>query len=154
MLKKIKRIGVSIDMTPMVDVAFLLLIFFMTTTQFQPPEKDKIDLPKSSSELKAPESDIITIALLKDGRMGIDYRAHGNKVQDYPPDIEALRARLQDARINNQGARILIKADQGAKYGLMQDVMQMLQDENATRFNIVTDLKGNAGLLATSAPKR
>jgi biopolymer transport protein ExbD len=143
MLKKIKRIGVSIDMTPMVDVAFLLLIFFMTTTQFQPPEKDKIDLPKSSSELKAPESDIITIALLKDG----------NKVQDYPPDIEALRARLQDARINNQGARILIKADQGAKYGAMQDVMQMLQDENATRFNIITDLKGNAGLLSTSAPK-
>jgi biopolymer transport protein ExbD len=154
MLKKIKRIGVSVDMTPMVDVAFLLLIFFMTTTQFQPPERDKIDLPKSSSDLKAPESDIITISLMKDGRMGIDYRARGSKVQDYPPDIEALRARLQDARINNQGARILVKADQGAKYGLMQDVMQMLQDENATRFNIVTDLKGNAGLFGASTPKK
>lgn len=153
MLKKIKRIGVSVDMTPMVDVAFLLLIFFMTTTQFQPPEKDKIDLPKSSSDLKAPESDIITIAILKDSRMAIDYRAHGEKVQDYPPDIEAMRARFQDARTNNPAARILVKADQGAKYGVMQDVMQMLQDENATRFNIVTDLKGNAGLLATSAPK-
>ena len=63
MLKKKRRIGVSIDMTPMVDVAFLLLIFFMTTTQFQPPEKDKIDLPKSSSEAKSPESEIITIAV-------------------------------------------------------------------------------------------
>jgi len=40
-----KRIGVKIDMTPMVDVAFLLLIFFMCTTQFKQPEKDKITLP-------------------------------------------------------------------------------------------------------------
>ena len=154
MLKKIKRIGVSIDMTPMVDVAFLLLIFFMTTTQFQPPEKDKIELPKSSSELKAPESDIITISLIKDGRMGIDYRAHGEKQQVYAQTIDDLRARLQDARTNNPAARILIKADQAAKYGDMQNVMQMLQDENATRFNIVTDLKGNAGLLSVSAPKK
>ena len=45
MLKKKRRIGVSIDMTPMVDVAFLLRIFFMTTRQYQPPEKDKSDLP-------------------------------------------------------------------------------------------------------------
>ena len=65
MLKKKRRIGVAIDMTPMVDVAFLLLIFFMTTTQFQPPEKDKIDLPKSTSEAKSPESDVITIAVTK-----------------------------------------------------------------------------------------
>ena len=86
--------------------------------------------------------------------MGIDYRARGEKVQDYPPDIEALRARLQDARTNNPASRILVKADQGAKYGLMQDVMQMLQDENATRFNIVTDLKGNAGLFGASTPKK
>lgn len=148
MLKRIKRIGISIDMTPMVDVAFLLLIFFMTTTQFQPPEKDRIDLPKSSSELKAPESDIITIGVLKDGRMSMDYRARGQHVQEYVATIEDMRHRLEDARIANSGARILVKADQGAKYGAMQDIMQMLQDENATRFNIVTDLKGGAGLLA------
>src|SRR5262249_59746810 len=107
MLKKKRRIGISIDMTPMVDVAFLLLIFFMTTTQFQPPEKDRIDLPKSSSDLKAPESDIITITVTKDGRMGMDYRAHGEKVQNYVADIEAMRRQLQDARVSNPGARIL-----------------------------------------------
>src|ERR1041385_7950842 len=58
MLKKMRRIGIAIDMTPMVDVAFLLLIFFMCTTQFKPPEKDKITLPESNSEAKSPESDI------------------------------------------------------------------------------------------------
>src|SRR5438105_14768539 len=63
MLKRKRRIGISIDMTPMVDVAFLLLIFFMCTTQFKPPDKDKITLPESNSESKSPESDIITIAV-------------------------------------------------------------------------------------------
>ena len=55
-----KRIGIAIDMTPLVDVAFLLLIFFMTTTQFQPPEKEQITLPASASEFKKPETHIIT----------------------------------------------------------------------------------------------
>src|SRR5437773_11523241 len=77
MLKKKRRIGISIDMTPMVDVACLLLIFFMTTTQFQPPEKDKIDLPKSNSEAKSPESDVITIAVTKAPTVKVVYKVRG-----------------------------------------------------------------------------
>src|SRR5437763_7805132 len=44
--KKKRRIGVRIDMTPMVDVAFLLLIFFMVTTVFRTPRAMEINLPK------------------------------------------------------------------------------------------------------------
>jgi biopolymer transport protein ExbD len=44
MLKRPKRrIGIKIDMTPMVDIAFLLLIFYMATTTFKPPEKKLIE---------------------------------------------------------------------------------------------------------------
>ncbi len=141
MLKKKKRIGISIDMTPMVDVAFLLLIFFMTTTQFRPPEKDRIDLPQSSSDLKIPESDIITIGVTKDSRMSIDYRARGERKNPYLSDAEQLRMALQEARISNPAARVLVKVDKDANYGTMQDIMQILQEEGATRFNIVTELK-------------
>src|SRR5881397_1317629 len=87
MLKKKRRIGISIDMTPMVDVAFLLLIFFMLTTQFKPPERDKITLPESNSEAKSPKSDIITSAVTspkhENGNMSsvrIIYRAGGQEV--------------------------------------------------------------------------
>src|SRR2546425_731172 len=86
MLKKKRRIGISIDMTPMVDVAFLLLIFFMCTTQFKPPEKDKITLPESNSEAKSPESDIITIAVTapkpeysNQSRVRVVYRQGGSR---------------------------------------------------------------------------
>ena len=46
-----RRIGVAIDMTPMVDIGFLLLIFYMTTTQFKPPEREHVTLPSSHSEI-------------------------------------------------------------------------------------------------------
>ena len=67
--KKMKRIGVKIDMTPMVDVAFLLLIFFMSTSQFDPPQKVPIVLPDSHSNLKVPESDVLILAISKDNQL-------------------------------------------------------------------------------------
>ena len=51
-MHKGKRISVAIDMTPMVDVAFLLLIFFMSTTQFKPPAEVDVTLPASTSEIR------------------------------------------------------------------------------------------------------
>jgi biopolymer transport protein ExbD len=60
------RQGVRIDMTPLVDVAFLLLTFFMLTTQFKPQEQVTIVLPSSHSDFKLPESDVMTILLAKD----------------------------------------------------------------------------------------
>ena len=141
MLKKPKRVNISIDMTPMVDIAFLLLIFFMTTTQFRPPEKEQIELPKSSSQLKAPESKIITVNVTKNGESSLEYRA-GLQLQRVPfSGAEDFRAQLQQARISNPAARIMLRMDQGAQYGQMEDIMRVLQEENATRFNIVTDLK-------------
>jgi len=141
MLKKPKRVNISIDMTPMVDIAFLLLIFFMSTTQFRPPEKEQINLPESSSKLKAPESKIISVNVTKAGGSSLEYRAGGQlaHVPFFGP--EDFRVRLQEARISNPAARIMLRMDEDAQYGQMEDIMRVLQEENATRFNIVTDLK-------------
>ena len=164
MLKKKRRIGISIDMTPMVDVAFLLLIFFMTTTQFQPPEKDKIDLPKSASEAKSPESDIITIAVTKErdnagqklpSMVSVIYKKHT------PAGLEEVRTELTPemvptdlgnalmrARAANPAARVVVKMDKGAHYGVIADMVFGLQQANATRFNVQTNLKQGSGQLA------
>lgn len=45
-----KRIGIRIDMTPMVDIAFLLLIFYMVTTVFAAPQAMEINLPEDTGE--------------------------------------------------------------------------------------------------------
>ena len=70
---KAKRIGFRIDMTPMVDVAFLLLTFFMLTTKFRPPEPVQIDVPTSHAEQKLPETKILTVSVSEANRyyMGV-----------------------------------------------------------------------------------
>lgn len=148
MRAKRRRIGISIDMTPMVDIAFLLLIFFMCTTQFQPPEQDKIALPDSASNAKSPESDIITISVTKAPSVKVIYRKGANEVVQEidPATLTAdLGTALKSARAANPAARVIVKMDRDATFGLMSDMMAGLQEANATRFNVQTNLKGGAG---------
>ena len=66
---KPKRHGVVTDMTAMCDVAFLLLTFFILTTEFQPPDVEDIVTPSSISKSKLTEGDnTMTISVTKDGR--------------------------------------------------------------------------------------
>ena len=149
MLKKKRRINISIDMTPMVDVAFLLLIFFMTTTQMNPPEKDKIALPESNSEAKSPESDIITIAVTRAPSVKVSWRSGGQKVERevQPQDIATeMPGVLSTARTANPAARMIVKMDKDAQYGVMADLMPALQQAKAPRFNVQTDLGQKGGL--------
>jgi biopolymer transport protein ExbD len=66
---KVKRSSTSIDMTPMVDLAFLLVTFFMLTTKFAPEEPMAVDMPSSVSEIKLPDTDILTISISEEGNV-------------------------------------------------------------------------------------
>jgi len=145
------RISVKIDMTPMVDVAFLLLTFFMLTTQFRPPETVQIILPTSHSAFKLPESDVLMISISKDNRifLGVDNQFVRSKIfgsenklrpEIEVADVKALGNLLVQARMANPKLRTVVKGDKDAEYGLAEDVMDVLQKTNITRFNLVTDL--------------
>jgi biopolymer transport protein ExbD len=140
---KSKRIGIAIDMTPLVDVAFLLLIFFMTTTQFQPPEKEQITLPASASEFKKPESHIITANVTREGRIRLEFMEARQK-KDQIVDASTFGGWLQTARYADPSAYVLLKADKDAPFGVVESIMRELQNQNANRFNIVTDAKKKA----------
>ncbi len=64
---KAKRQSVSLDMTAMCDVAFLLLTFFMLTAKFKPEEAVTITPPSSVSEKKLPTGEIMTVSVGPDG---------------------------------------------------------------------------------------
>jgi biopolymer transport protein ExbD len=66
---KIPRKSTLIDMTAMCDVAFLLLTFFMLTTQFKSDESVIVDTPSSISEIKLPDTDILNITITGDGKI-------------------------------------------------------------------------------------
>lgn len=69
---KVHRSSPSLDMTPMVDLAFLLVTFFMLTAAFAPVEPVAVDMPKSESEILLPERDRMIITIADDGRVFFD----------------------------------------------------------------------------------
>jgi biopolymer transport protein ExbD len=133
-----RRSGVRIDMTPMVDVAFLLLIFFMSTTQFKPPEHVSVRLPVSRSEIHIPETDTIILTVTEDARIfisseaGVDAQELGR--YDILNAVVAWRSR-------NPNAVVVLKGDKDVDFGTIADVMDALAEAKTLRFNLMTDLK-------------
>src|SRR5262245_28999949 len=77
---KVHRSSPSIDMTPMVDLAFLLVTFFMLTAAFRPPEPVAVDTPKSVSEIPLPDRNRMIITVAKDGKVFFDMDSqHGRR---------------------------------------------------------------------------
>jgi biopolymer transport protein ExbD len=132
-----KRISVAIDMTPMVDVAFLLLIFFMSTTQFKPPEEVSVLLPSSSSDIKVPETGVIVITVTKQGKFFVGDET-GKAAEIAREDLGRV---IVEERLKNRAARVLVKGDKQTEFGLIADVMDIMQLTNTNRFNLMTELR-------------
>ena len=66
---KVKKADIWIDMTPMSDVMVLLLTFFMLTSTFVKNEAVKVVTPGSVSEIKVPETNVLTLLCDKEGRI-------------------------------------------------------------------------------------
>ena len=75
---KIARKSTDTDMTPFVDVAFLILAFFMLATKFKPPDPVEITTPNSVSSDKLEQKDGILVQLDKDGRVFFAMQAEAN----------------------------------------------------------------------------
>jgi biopolymer transport protein ExbD len=151
---KKRRIPVSIDMTPMVDIAFLLLIFFMSTTQFKKPTEVEVQVPASHSVRKLPETGMIVITITKNSDIymstevaALDYAnglsertatgaIHGKRwtADEIPPKIHE----LQIKRLVNI---VVIRADRDTPYGTIESVMETLQKNDLNILQLVTDLK-------------
>ncbi len=151
---KKSRVGIRIDMTPMVDVVMLLLTFFMMTTQFRPPEEVDVEVPMSHAVAKVPEGKVITLYVNKEGRiyMGVDSQVIMGRLfgqeNRLKRQMEVTKDQLPNlliqARVTNPGLFTVIKGDKRSPYGPMEDVMEVLQKVKITRFNLVTDLEKGA----------
>lgn len=134
-----KHKPVMIDMTPMVDIAFLLLIFFMATTQFKAPESIPILLPESHSAIKLPESDVVILTVGPKPENELFWRLEPQP--EVGIEMSEMENALVEARIRNPRLRIAIKAHKDAEFGVISDMMEILQKTNNTRFNLVTNFE-------------
>ena len=132
------RRSVRIDMTPMVDVAFLLLIFFMSTTQFKPPEAVAIRLPASSSEIHIPETNTILLTVTREGRIYISTELGTDAQEVARGDLVAA---IVAWRSRNPDAVVVMKGDRDADFGTIAELMDALGEAKTLRFNLMTDFK-------------
>lgn len=182
----------------MVDMFSLLLTFFMLTSTFRPQEPAIIETPNSVSEKQAPDNDIMTIYVAKDGNVffnfdnGKDTSTHFRrelltkmaeqyKITFTPKEIDKFgklasfgmpvadlkkwlntedskeKEKLQtgvpmdstdnqlawwvrSARMTNPNAEVAIKGDAETDYIKVKKVMDLLQENNVNKFNLVTNL--------------
>jgi biopolymer transport protein ExbD len=129
-----RRVGIRIDMTPMVDVAFLLLIFFMVTTVFRTPQALEINLPPDEKvEIEIAASKVLTIRVLNDDQT---YWRRGET-----PWARTQVSRLADVFKSYRGNKeivVLIKIDREAKFNNMVHIIDELDQANLTRFSLAT----------------
>ncbi len=101
--------GDGINLTPMVDTVFLLLIFFLAATTFARQEVElDLRLPPAKSGQEGKGDKQLVVNVLADGRMFVD----GREVT-----LEALRQKLQAAAARNNEQAVLVRGDHAAQFG-------------------------------------
>jgi biopolymer transport protein ExbD len=149
--KKAKRVAIRLDMTPMVDVAFLLLIFYMVTTVFRTPQALELSLPpKQDKGTPIAESKVLTLRVVANpGGDPKIYWSRGN-FKPEPVALNQLGKVLNSEKTKVDDLITLIKIDRGATYEAMVRVTDELGLAELVKFSMVPmtddDRKAVAGL--------
>ncbi len=118
-----RRIAIRIDMTPMVDIAFLLLIFYMVTTVFSQPQAMEVNLPPTDNPVPVAESRLLTL------RIDAEENLWWNIAREVPQPVafDSLRELLLERNNKQPKLVTLVKIDKDARYFKMVDVIDEIQ---------------------------
>ncbi|NTW52638.1 MAG: biopolymer transporter ExbD [Chlorobiaceae bacterium] len=137
-----KRIGFRLDMTPMVDVAFLLLTFFMLTTTFAKSNTMEINIPPETGEISIAERNVMTLRIPGDG---FAYWSLGEEAPtrellyengDSSSMSRQLRQLLRDRTASNKKLVIVVKISEKAKYKSLVDIIDEFNLLKIDRFSL------------------
>ena len=126
-----RRIAIRIDMTPMVDIAFLLLIFYMVTTIFSAPLSMEISLPPKDTSgepsKSAPVAESKLLLMYVDKTDVIYYQIGKDMNQPVIVTMDQLDKIIDEKNRNVQGLVMVLKLDQKASYRMMVDIIDAIQ---------------------------
>ena len=121
----------GINITPLIDVVFILLIFFAVTTSFISTSSIKVDLPKAKGEALEKAKDI-RVSIDKNGVVYID----GNSIKD--KDIPTY---FQTMKKSNPNGTVIIEADKDALHGKVVYVIDKARGADFVHFAIATEVE-------------
>ncbi|MEC8443288.1 MAG: biopolymer transporter ExbD [Pseudomonadota bacterium] len=107
----------DVDITPMLDIVFIMLIFFIVTTSFVKESGVTVNRP-SASTAEAKEGSNILLAIRANGDIWIDKRN---------VDVRAVRANVERLRAETPEGAVVIQADEFAPTGLLVKVMDQVR---------------------------
>ncbi len=121
------------DMTPMIDVVFQLIIFFMFTSQFSQMSRMRMDLPKLKGEVEEPLPATIVLDVTSDGAVYLDATIAG-------PDrlTRVVTVELENAKRERRPFQVLIRADRSCSSAHINTLAQRLKDAGVERWRLAT----------------
>ncbi len=126
------RQDVELNITPLIDVVFLLLIFFMVSTTFERESEINITLPEASKELTEAKPDAISVAIDSQSRIYVNGRALINS------QLSTIKQAIYEALGNLTDVPIIISADAETNHQSVVRVMDAARQLGLVRITFAT----------------
>jgi len=127
-----KKAEVGINLTPLIDIVFLLLIFFMVSTTFTRETQIKLELPKASVEKMESDPQVIEISVDQQGRMFVNGKALVNS------QVETLVKAITPLINANKELPLIISADKNTPYQSVVTAMDAASKLGITNIKMAT----------------
>ena len=119
----------SIDMTPMLDIVFIMLIFFIVTTSFVKEAGIQVNKPEANQANKEPSANIF-IAIRDTGEIWMDKRQ---------VDVKRVAANLERMLAEQPTDLVVIQADKEAEHGRVVEVMDQIKEAGIDKISIAAE---------------
>ncbi len=129
--------SVEINLTPLIDVVFLLLIFFMVSTTFDKQAKLKVSLPEASSATLQQQQEALVITIDAKGRYFINERQLINTSAD------TLKRALRKIMAGDSSMPVVLRADANTPHHAVVTAMDVTSQLGLTRLSIATVKSGH-----------
>ena len=127
-----KEETVEVNLTPLIDVVFLLLIFFMVTTTFDRHAKLKVSLPESSAKITQQQSDPLVLSIDAKGNYFINDRQVVNQ------SLDTLKQALQKVIGDDSDMALVLRADANTPHKAVVRAMDAASQLGLTKLSIAT----------------
>lgn len=121
----------GVDLTPMLDVVFIMLIFFIVTTSFIKESGVEIERPNSSAATARPDTQVL-VAITDQGSVWVDGEA-----------VDAHRVGSRVAELVSEGGGVVVQADRRSTTGTLIEVMDRIRDAGVENVAVAANRSGS-----------
>ena len=117
------------DMTPLIDCVFLLLVFFMVTTVFKQPYSLQVELPEATQAQVVEEKKLVA-SITADGRM---------EINRHPVTLENLEQVLQREKVGTHSLTLVVRTDKKTRHRHLLDLFEVAKRVGIEKIPLATD---------------